>query len=148
MTSRRTTTAAVVLLGALLAGCGGSDDPDTSDGSGAADEAASKVPGDLDAATSGDADLDGEADAGAEMTADELCGFLEEETPKVVDLQPAEYAAATFGGAVFAFYTDQGLLTDIDGAEMDALAAEGCPDAAARLLPVLGASSFEELLSR
>ncbi len=81
------------------------------------------------------------------MTADALCGFLADETPKVIDLQPAEYAYATFGGALLTFYTDKGLLTDIDGADIDALAAKGCPESAAKLLPVLGASSFEKLLS-
>lgn len=141
MTSRWTAAAAIVLVGFALTGCGGSDDPGS-----AAEEAASIVPSDLSAAASGDADLDGEADEGAALTADEFCGFLAEETPQVVDLQPAEYAAATFGTAVFSFYTDHGLLTDIDGADMDALAAEGCPDAAAALLPVLGVTSFAELL--
>ena len=77
-----------------------------------------------------------------------LCGFLRDESPKVVDLQPAEYAAATFGSALFAFYSEQGLLTDIDGAEIDTLAAQGCPGVTATLLVPLGATSFADLLSR
>ncbi len=145
MTTRWTVLAAIVLIATGLGGCGGSD---SSDPAPAVRDAASVAPADPSDATSGDADLDGEADAGAALTADEFCGFLAEETPKVQDLQPAEYAAATFGGALFTFYTDQGLLTDIDGADMDALAAEGCPDAAERLWPVLGATSFEQLLSQ
>ncbi len=128
-----------------LTGCGGSDSKETPD---AVEDAASVVPSDLESAVSGDADLDGEADAGAALTADQFCGFITEETPKVIDVQPAEYAAATFGTAVFAFYSDNGLMTDIDGADMDAPAAEGCPDAAAKLLPALGASSFEAVLSQ
>jgi hypothetical protein len=144
MTSPRVALAGIVLVGATAAGCGGSDEPD---GAATQDAAAPVLPSDVANATSGDADLDGEADAGAELTPDELCGFLAEETPEVVHLQPAEYAAATFGGALFDFYSEQGLLTDIDGADMDALVAEGCPDAAAELLPALGASSFAELLS-
>ncbi|MEO7422245.1 MAG: hypothetical protein ABIU87_07615 [Ornithinibacter sp.] len=145
MASGWTTVAAVVLISTGPGGCAGSDVAGTP---GAVREAASAAPSDLGAATAGDANLDGQADTGAALSADELCGFLAEETPKVIDLKPAEYAAATFGGALFTFYTGQGLLTDIDGAGIDALAAEGCPDAAAALLPVLGASSFEELLSR
>ncbi|MEO6789328.1 MAG: hypothetical protein ABI249_01925 [Ornithinibacter sp.] len=145
MASRWTTVAAFVLVCTGLGACGGSDDPGTP---GAVKDAASVAPSDLGAATSGDANLDGQTDAGAALGADELCGFLAEETPKVIDVKPAEYAAASFGGALFTFYTSKGLLTDIDGAGIDALAAEGCPDAAATLLPALGASSFEELLSR
>ena len=145
MASRWTAVAAIVLIGAGLTGCGGSDSTETSD---AAKAAASVVPSDLESAASADADLDGEADAGAALTADEFCGFLADETPQVIDLQPAEYAAATFGSAVFNFYTDQGLITDIDGADMDALAAEGCPEAAAKILPALGATTFEEVLSQ
>ncbi|WP_134766541.1 hypothetical protein [Nocardioides sp. 1609] len=141
MTVRRTALAATLLIGTtLLAGCGGDDEPEA--------DAASALPSALDPGTSGDVDLDGEADAGAEMTAAELCGFIAEQAPKVADLQPAEYAAATFGSALFVFYTDHGLLTDIDGAEMDALVAEGCPEEAAALLPSLDAASFAELLSR
>ncbi|MGD9959271.1 hypothetical protein [Nocardioides sp.] len=142
MGSRWTAVAMIMLVVVGLGGCGGSDDSTPTD------EAASVVPTELTDAVSGDADLDGEADQGAALTADEFCGFLAEETPKVVDLQPAEYAAATFGSAVFAFYTDKGLLTDIDGADMDVLAAEGCPDASAELLPALGASTFADLLSQ
>ena len=138
-------TALLVALGApALGGCGssGQDTPP------AVEKAASAVPSDLGKATSGDTDLDGQADAGKALTPTQLCGFLETETPKVVDLQPAEYAAATFGSALFTFYSDQGLLTDIDGAEMDTLAAQGCPDAAATVLRPLGATSFADLLSR
>ena len=141
--------AALVLMGSALAGCGGTDDD-----SGAVDtpavvsEAASAVPSDLTDAASADADLDGEADAGSELSAEAFCGFLAEETPKVVDLQPAEYAAAEFGSALVNFYAEQGLITDIDGAEMDSLAAEGCPEAAAAVLPALGATSFEDNASR
>lgn len=145
MASRWTTVAAIVLVGVGLTACGGSDSKDTSD---AAKAAASVLPSDLESAVSGDADLDGEADAGAALTPDQFCGFLTDETPKVIDLQPAEYAAATFGSDVFAFYSDNGLLTDIDGADMDALAAKGCPDAAAKILPVLGGTSFEDVLSQ
>ncbi len=145
MASRWTAAAAMVLIGTGLGGCGGSG---ASDSPAVVSEAASVAPSDLEGATSGDADLDGQADEGAAMTAEELCGFLADETPKVIDLRPAEYAYATFGGALFAFYTDQGLLTDIDGADIDALSAEGCPGAAAELLPVLGADSFQELLSQ
>ena len=145
MASRWTAVAAIVLIATGLGGCGGSDSADTSD---AAKDAASVVPSDLEQATSGDTNLDGEADQGAALTPEEFCGFLADETPKVVKLQPAEYAAATFGSALFAFYTDNGLLTDIDGADMDALAAQGCPDETGKLLPVLGASSFDDLLSQ
>ncbi|MEO5743894.1 MAG: hypothetical protein ABIQ53_04795 [Terracoccus sp.] len=145
MASRRTTVAVILLIGAGLGGCGNVDDSATP---GAVTQAASLVPTDLARATSGDTNLDGKADAGKAMTADELCGFLATETPKVIDLQPAEYAYATFGGALLSFYSGKGLLTDIDGADIDALAAKGCPEKAAELLPVLGASSFEKLLSQ
>lgn len=145
MASRWTTVAAAMLFGTAVGGCAGSNVPDPPSG---VREAASVAPSDLGSATSGDTNLDGEADQGAALTAKELCGFLADETPKVIDLKPAEYAYATFGGALLAFYTDKGLLTDIDGADIDALAAEGCPSAAAKLLPVLGASSFEALLSK
>lgn len=137
---------ACLLVGSVtLAGCGDSDSDNVAP---AASEAASVAPSDIDDATSGDTDLDGEADAGASLTPAEFCGFLAEETPQVIDLQPPEYAAAVFGSALFTFYTDMGLLTDIDGADMDRLAAEGCPDEAAELLPVLGGESFEQVLSQ
>lgn len=145
MASRWIAVAAIVLVGCGLTGCAGADDADPPT---AIDNAASAVPSDLGDATSGDANLDGEADEGAAMTAEAFCGFLAEETPNVIDLVPAEYAAAVFGSALFTFYSENGLLTDIDGADMDALAAEGCPDAAAQLLPVLGADSFEQLNSQ
>lgn len=145
MASRWLAGAALILVTTGLAGCGSSDRDARPD---AAKSAASALPSDLAEATSGDADLDGQADSGAGLTPAEFCGFLAKESPEVVDLQPAEYAAATFGGALLAFYTDKGLITDIDGADMDALVARGCPDATATLLPVLGASSFEDLLSR
>lgn len=142
----RTTAATVVLvvLGGLgLGGCGvAADDPPP-----AVEHAASAVPTDLGQATSGDSDLDGQADAGKALAPTQLCGFLRGETPKVVDLQPAEYAA-TFGSALFAFYSEQGLLTDIDGAAIDTLAAKGCPQVAATLLEPLGAPTFADLLSR
>lgn len=143
----RTTNATVVLValaGLGLAGCGSS----TADTPPAVQEAVTSVPSDLGEAISGDRDLDGHADAGKALTPTRLCGFLRAETPEVVDLQPAEYAAAAFGSALFAFYTDHGLLTDIDGAEIDTLAAKGCPQVAATLLVPLGASSFADLLSR
>ena len=141
----RAAAATVVLVAGLgLAGCG-STSRDTPP---AVREAATSVPSDLSGATSGDSDRDGQADAGKSLTPSELCGFLEAESPKVADLQPAEYAAATFGSALLAFYTDHGLLTDIDGAEIDALAAQGCPRVAATLLAPLGATSFADLLSR
>lgn len=144
MTLRLTTAAAIAVMAMSLTGCAssGAADPPT-----VIDDAASALPTDLGDATSGDEDLDGEADAGAALTSEQFCGFLAEETPEVVDLAPPEYAAATFGSALFGFYTDNGLLTDIDGADMDALAAEGCPEAAAELLPVLGADSFATLFS-
>ena len=145
MASRWTTVAVILLIGSGLGGCGSSDDTGTP---GAVTQAASLVPTDLARATSGDTNLDGKADAGKAMTAEELCGFLAEQTPKVIDLKPAEYAYATFGGALLSFYSNKGLLTDIDGADIDALAAQGCPEKAAELLPVLGASSFEKLLSQ
>ena len=144
MASRWTTMAVLLMIGTGLGGCASGDDSATP---GAVTEAASKLPTDLARATSGDTDLDGKADAGKAMTADELCGFLTEQTPKVIDLKPAEYAYATFGGALLSFYSSKGLLTDIDGADIDALTAQGCPEKAATLLPVLGASSFEKLLS-
>ena len=147
MRVRRRTTVGVVVVAACLGlgACGGTgaDEP-----SAAVEEAASVVPSDLRSATAGDSDLDGQADAGSELTSAQLCGFVRRETPKVADLQPAEYAAATFGGDLVTFYSEQGLLTDIDGAEMDALVADGCPDDAATVLVPLGASSFAELLSR
>lgn len=142
---RRLAPAAAVLLLATLGACGGQDEADRPE---SVDEAASVVPTDLDDATSGDTDLDGEADEGAALDAGQLCAFLEKEVPEVRGLQPAEYAAAIFGSDLFAFYTEQGLLTDIDGADIDALAAEGCPDSAATLLEVLDAATFEELLSQ
>ena len=142
---RATAVAAATLLLAALGACGGSDDPDVPE---VVESAGSAVPSDIDDATSGDVDLDGEADEGAALTSDQLCGFLVEETPEVIDLQPAEYAAATFGSALFSFYSEQGLMTDIDGGDIDALAAEGCPEEAATLLTALGADSFEELLSQ
>ncbi|MCU1537588.1 MAG: hypothetical protein JWP82_1939 [Humibacillus sp.] len=145
MASRWTTAAAVALVGAALAGCGSTDTPTPSS---AVKSAIQLVPTDLAQATSGDTNLDGTADAGAALTPEEFCGFLAKETPKVINLQPAEYAYATFGGAVVTFYTSKGLLTDIDGAGMDALAAKGCPDKAATLLPALGAKTFQELFSR
>ena len=144
MASRWSTVAVLLMIGTGLGGCASSDDLGTP---GAVTEAASLLPTDLTRATSGDTNLDGKADAGKAMTADELCGFLAEQTPKVIDLRPAEYAYATFGGALLSFYSGKGLLTDIDGADIDALAAKGCPEKAAKLLPVLGASSFEKLLS-
>lgn len=145
MISRWATVAGILLMGTGLGGCGNVAE---SGPSGAVTEAASLVPTNLARATSGDTDLDRTADAGKAMNADELCGFLADETPKVIDLQPAEYAHATFGGALLKFYTGKGLLTDIDGAAIDALAAKGCPEKAAKLLPVLGASSFERLLAK
>lgn len=145
MTSRWTAAAVILLVAIALGGCGSSEESGAGD---ATEGAASSVPSDLEQATSGDQDLDGESDEGAALTAQEFCGFLAQETPEVVDLQPAEYAAATFGSAVLELYTAKGLLTDIDGADMDALAAEGCPDRASTLLPALGATSFEDLLSR
>ncbi|WP_139142601.1 hypothetical protein [Humibacillus sp. DSM 29435] len=145
MASRWATAAVILLIGAGLGGCGNGDSPSTSS---AVTAAVSIVPTDLARATSGDTNLDGAADAGKAMTADDLCGFLADETPKVIDLKPAEYAYATFGGALLTFYSGKGLLTDIDGADIDALAAKGCPEKAATLLPVLGASSFEKLLSQ
>lgn len=145
MTSRWTALAAMVLIGGGLGGCGGSANSDTPP---ALRDAASVLPSDLSQAASGDANLDGKADKGAALTPAEFCGFLAKESPEVIDKQPAEYTAATFNSALFTFYTDHGLLTDIDGVVMDALAAKGCPKAAAELLPVLGASSFAELLSR
>ncbi len=149
MGARTTRTAAatvtLVVLGALgLGGCGNAAE----DAPPAVQDAARSVPSDDGAATSGDRDLDGQADAGKALTPAQLCGFLEAEAPKVVDLQPEEYAAASFGSALFAFYTDHGLLTDIDGAEIDTLAARGCPQVAATLLTPLGAPSFADLLSR
>jgi hypothetical protein len=144
MPSRWTAVVAVAMSASVLYGCGGDDSGDPS----ASPSSATVTPSDTDDAISGDSDLDGEADQGAEMTAEQLCGFLTEETPQVVDLQPAEYAAATFSGDLFSFYSDNGLLTDIDGDDMDALVAEGCPEAATSLLPALGASSFGELLSQ
>jgi hypothetical protein len=144
--SHRAHLVACLLAGSVtLAGCGDSDADEVSP---AVSDAASVVPSDIDDATSGDNDLDGEADEGAGLTPAEFCGFLAEETPDVIDLQPPEYAAAIFGSALFTFYADMGLMTDIDGGDMDALAAEGCPDAAAELLPVLGGESFEQVLSQ
>ncbi len=140
--SRGVAAGVLVLLLAGLAGCGSSSQDGGSD---AASAASSLLPSDLRDATSGDTNLDGEADAGAGLTAEQLCGFLATEAPEVVDLQPAEYAAAVFGQALVAFYSQHGLLTDIDGAEMDALAAEGCPSRARALLPVLGTTSFADL---
>jgi hypothetical protein len=145
MTSRWTAVAAAILIGTGVAGCGGSGDEETSD---AASAAASVVPSDNPAGASADADLDGEADEGKQMTADDFCGFLATETPKVVDVQPAEFAAATFKGALLEFYTSKGLMTGVDGADMDALVAEGGPEKASALLPALGASDFVDLLSR
>ncbi|MEO9325707.1 hypothetical protein ABFT23_19605 [Nocardioides sp. C4-1] len=139
---RWSAAAAIVLVGMALSACGGSDDGGGDDG--APSTAATDLAGGVDDATSGDTDLDGEADAGAELTPEAFCGFLAETAPDVVGLQPAEFAAAQFGTQLVAFYADEGLLTDIDGADMDALAAEGCPEAAADLLPALGASSFAD----
>ena len=122
--ARAVATVVLVALGGLgLGGCGTAAE----DAPPAVQDAARSVPSDVGEATSGDRDLDGQADAGKALTPAQLCGFLKAESPKVVDLQPAEYAAATFGSALFAFYSEQGLLTDIDGAEIDALAAQGCP---------------------
>ncbi|MEO7446945.1 MAG: hypothetical protein ABI336_01620 [Humibacillus sp.] len=145
MTSRWTTVAAAALIGAALSGCGGTE---AAGPSSAVQSAIGVLATDLTKATSGDTNLDGTADAGAALTPEAFCGFLAAETPKVIDLKPAEYAYATFGGALISFYTDKGLLTDIDGAGMDSLAAKGCPEAAAKVLPVMGATTFAQLLSR
>ncbi|RYB91657.1 hypothetical protein EUA93_15985 [Nocardioides oleivorans] len=145
MGTRRAGAAAATLLLAALGACGGSGEPDVSE---PVESAISAAPSDIDDATSADSDLDGEADPGLALSPDRLCGFLTEQTPRIADLQPAEYAAATFGSALFAFYSEQGLLTDIDGADIDSLTAEGCPAEATALLAMLGARSFKELLSQ
>lgn len=134
-----TTLAAVVLISTGLGGCGGSDDPDLPS---VARAAATVAPPGRGSAPTDGTGVDGVSAGGVALTEKELCGLLSKENYKVLALEPPAHRYVRVGGSLLALYSDRGLPTDID-----ALAAQACPDAASELLTSLRAGSFEALLS-
>ena len=128
------------LLGSVLTGCTGS-----SAGDAEAARAATQAAQITAAASAGSEGATATAVASGKVTSQELCAALKKLQPKLNKIDSKVEAMAQLTVGLANLYDKNGAIAEMDGAQMDQMASEGCPDRAVAALTSVGVKSFKEL---